>query len=590
MRANRTHQVHFTLITAAVLVGFLGLFAAATWAAEEGTGNDQALINLTIKDAAVSDVITMIARAGGVNVVLGTGTEGRVKAVTLKDVTVEDALRNICFAAGIGWRKQGNTYIVSKDLPATPVFVDTTTPQVTQVPIVNPPTVRPPAGSSGVQVASSGATRPPTVNPPPVGAASVTVPTSTGDITTASIECKWADAGSVAEMFGGSRVQEDRNGFRAPALGRGYGANHTRINGGLDRAMAGFGEMGAPGAPGGGAGQFGGGFGGGGGIGGGMGGGLGGGLGGNRGGFGGGNQGGLGGGQGGFGGAQGGQGGGQGGFTQLLPDGMMPPIAYMPLNVLLVRGTQEAIDQFREVLSLLDQPTKQVSISTKFVQVETSLDTSFGIDFFVDNGAVGFFNQGLAPATGLTVVRFTRGKFTAELRTLINQGRAQIINEPRVTTANNMPAEVEFTTTIPYYSANVSYNEFGFRTVDYTSESVDVTNALYVTPRINKDDSVTLDLQPQIQDQVGTVTGPNGESIPITTSQSVLTRVTVADGETLAIGGLIRRNDSVSTRRTPLLSDIPIIGNLFTGETKTLRNSELVILVTPQIIREMPKE
>jgi type II secretory pathway component GspD/PulD (secretin) len=153
-----------------------------------------------------------------------------------------------------------------------------------------------------------------------------------------------------------------------------------------------------------------------------------------------------------------------------------------------------------------------------------------------------------------------------------------------------MPAAVEFETEIPYYSATISYNEFGFRTVDYTVDTADVVSALYVTPRINKDDSVTLDLQPQIQDHVGDVVGPNGESTPIITSQTVYTRVTVADGETLVIGGLIRKNESTSLHKTPLLSDIPIIGNLFTGKTTSTNNSELVVLVTPHIVREMPRD
>jgi type II secretory pathway component GspD/PulD (secretin) len=263
----------------------------------------------------------------------------------------------------------------------------------------------------------------------------------------------------------------------------------------------------------------------------------------------------------------------------------------MPLNFLLVRGTQESIDQFKEILALLDQPVKQVEISTKFIQIETDLNKAFGIDFNVDNGSLGFFNQGLAPASGLTEVTFTRGAFTATLRTLLTTGRAQVINEPRVTTQNNMPAEVEFETEIPYYTATTTYNEFGFGTTTYAVNEVDVVSGLMVTPRINKDDSVTLFLEPQIQDQVGTVTAPdNSTSTPIITSQTVMTQVTVDDNETLVIGGLIRKNDTVSLHKTPLLSDIPIIGNLFTGTSYTNTDSELVILVTPHIVRELPKD
>ncbi len=590
---HRGHGATSAVLAAALIVGLVGLIAAKPGGAEEPADNDQ-LINITVKDADVAQVLAMIARASGVNIAVGDEVKGRLKTVTLNGVTAEEALLNICAAANLYWRKlAGNTYVISAQPVATSVPVPPVSPGVVPVEPVTPPSATAPSSpAGGSEVKPGGPEAPgPVVSPP-----SVVVSGPGGrDIVTASLEVKYVDAGRIAEMFGGSRVQDGHITFATPRSWRGTPYTRTRINGSLDRTLGGFTEMSAPGAPGGvgrGAEQFpggmGGGFGapggtfGGGGFGGGA---FGGGLGGR---FGGGA---LGGGAfgGGFGGGLGGGAAG-GGFAQLLPDGMMPPIAYMPLNVLIVRGTQEAIDQFKEVLALLDQQTKQVSISTKFVQVETTLDKAFGIDFFVDNGSLGFFNVGLAPATGLTVVRFTRGRFTAELRTLLNEGRAQIINEPRVTTQNNLPAEVQFSTTIPYYSATITYNEFGFRQVDYEVDEVDVTSGLFVTPRINKDDTVTLDLQPQVEEQVGTVVGPDGQTIPIVTSQYVFTRVTVADGETLAIGGLIRRNDSVSLHKTPLLSDIPIIGNLFTGKTKTTRNSELVILVTPQIVRELPRD
>ena len=181
-------------------------------------------------------------------------------------------------------------------------------------------------------------------------------------------------------------------------------------------------------------------------------------------------------------------------------------------------------------------------------------------------------------------------RFEATLAAMLQEGRAQLVNEPRITTQNNMPGEVDFTTTIPYFSAQVTYNEFGQRTVDYTTDSVDVDQSLYVTPRINGDDSITLQLSPNISDQVGQVVGPNGEVVPIVSSQTATTQVTVGDGQTLCIGGLIRKNESVNTKLTPLLSSIPIIGELFKGKTKTVNNSELLIFITPEIIHEWPQE
>jgi general secretion pathway protein D len=269
---------------------------------------------------------------------------------------------------------------------------------------------------------------------------------------------------------------------------------------------------------------------------------------------------------------------------------MYPPIAFMPHNVLLVRGTQQAIDQFREMLALLDQPIKQVEIATKFITVQNTVAQAMGIDFFVDNGQIGFFNSGMTSGGGQTIVRFIRGRFAATLQTMLQEGRVQVINEPRVTTENNMPAEVDFSTEIPYISATQTYNEFGFATTTYAVEVVDVENSLVVTPRINSDDSITMYLEPEISDTPGVVTAPDGSTYPIVTTQTVSTQVTVDDGETLAIGGMIRKNESLNIRKTPLLSQIPIIGKLFTSIAKNMNNSELIILVTPRIVRSLPRD
>jgi len=575
------YQLKLGLYAAVLLMGIAGLVAVTAAWAEEPAGSEQ-LINITVKDAAVAEVLHMIGRAGSVNVVVGAGVEGRIKSINLTDVTVEQALQYIALAQNLYWRKLGNAYLVSAQPPPMPVAPQP--PQATEVaPGLLPPMYTPQATSpEGQDVAHLAGGVPPA--PPPVGSSARIVTAGPGDkdFVVDTIDIQYTDPGHLAEMFGGYRVEDSRFNFEVPRSWHVNPFDRSRLRGGLAAQMSGFTEMQAPGAPGSvGWGQFGG-YGG-----------VGGGLGGGLGGFGG-SAGGLGGlgGQygGGLSGGYGGAGAGAGGFAQLLPQDMFPPIAYMPLNVLLVRGTQQSIDQFKEIISVLDQPVKQVRISTQFVEIEISADKALGIDWFVDNGSLGFFNQGFAPGQGLSVVRFSRGRFTAELRSLEQQGRAKIINEPSVVTQNNMPAEVMFSTTIPYFSATATYNEFGFRQVEFESDEVDVENALYVTPRINSDDTITLDLEPEIEDQVGQVVGPQGEVIPIVSSQSVYTRVTVADGETLAIGGMIRKNEVVNTRRTPLLSEIPLIGNLFRSQTRTVRNSELIIFVTPQIIRPLPRE
>ena len=177
------------------------------------------------------------------------------------------------------------------------------------------------------------------------------------------------------------------------------------------------------------------------------------------------------------------------------------------------------------------------------------------------------------------------------LAALEQDGRATVVNEPHVTCPNNSYAEVNFYTTIPYFVAQTEYNQFGQRiSSEVDVEEVDVENSLYVMPRINADDSITVFLEPELEDAVGEVIGPNGETIPIITTQFVSTQVTVPDGDTIVMGGLIRKDVSFSYQKTPLLHRLPIIGKLFQSKHARTSNSELLIFVTPKIVRDVPAQ
>ncbi len=550
-------------LTIGVLLALLGVSSPA----KAESPADQPPIDIDIKGGDIIDVARMLSRATGVDIIINEGVEGEIPSMNLKGKTVEEALWLIAQSRNYRcYKVDDQTYIIAPGaLPAGPGGQG-----------------RPTELSFGGQSSASLPTRPAATSPsqPPPTAVSPAAPVppqlqtpqqaTKEDIVTDKIQLKYEDPATIALGFGGTVLSSEMPTARAllPAHEGPYGrAGRAGTVGSAGYA----GELSAPGAPGLGGwgqmrpGEFGG-------LGG-LGGGLGGGYTGRTGGYGGGGYG----------------GGGAGTMGMMLPEGMMPPIALMQQNVLLVRGTQEAIDQFREMLDYLDQPAKQVEIATKFIEIETTADRAHGIDWFVSDGELEFFNLGWAPGEGISVARFTRDRFEAELRMLISDGRAQVINEPRVTTQNNMPAEVNFSTEIPYFYATITYNQFGQREVDYESDTVSVSQALYVTPRINEDDTITMVLEPEIDDQVGTVVGPTGETLPIVTTQTVYTQVRVADGDTLVIGGMIRRNETLNVRKTPLLSEIPILGELFTSKKTAMRNSELLIFVTPRIIREIPR-
>jgi type II secretory pathway component GspD/PulD (secretin) len=579
LKPTRRYQVPL-ICMAALLAVTIGGAALAQETAKPG---DQQLINIDVKDAPVEQVLRMLAKAANVNILIGQDVKGTVPAISLRDVSVDAALRLIAKSQGFYWYKDDNVYVVS----AKPGPIDAT-PDSTGGGQLTPTAVAPlPAGGGPAAAPVTPGVAPvqlpaPTLVAPTPAVSSGAARHNEPRIVPAMIKLAFADSGQLAIMFGGSictggTAADYFANMTPPSAQRRALSRGGRGLGSADVFSSGLGTTGGGVA---GWGQN-------------LGGGGGGRAGGNQGGGGrGGAGGGLGGGQGG-GGRQGGGGGGANGgaLSDMLPGDMLPPIAFMPENALLVQGTQEEIDKFKEILALLDKPTKQVEIATKFINITTTADKALGIDWSLSNGSLEFFNQGFAPGEAVNnVIRFARGRFEGQLNALLSSGRATVINEPHVIAMNNQYAEVNFSTTIPYFTANISYNQFGQRTVDFTSDFVDVENSLWVVPRINADDSITVHLEPELQDNVGEVEGPNGERIPIITTQYVSTTVRVADGETVVLGGLVRKDESMTLRETPLLSSIPIIGKLFRGKRVNKSNSELLIFVTPRVVHEAPAQ
>jgi len=578
LRMRHATVIFALLLAATALWSALGV-GGLGWADQATAEESSNLINLKLKGGEITEVLPLLGQAAGVDIVINEGVSGTVSSMNLRDKTIEEALYLIAQTHDCQVRKlDATTYVVSpsgtsEPLAGTPLNPYGTAPPGERLGSPSPNVAVVPAVVPGVPTMSAWQLEESSSGPQA---------TEQGEWIWDEIKLKYADPAQVALTFGGGVT----GGGSVPSRVGHYEQPRAE-------ALTFVGDMSLPGAafvgpsqqygryPGGelgmGLGQYGGDsrYG--------------------RGQYGsqygmqyGGQYGGR---YGGYGGRYGGGYGGYGGAGVIsLPEGMEPPLAILDQNVLLVRGTQEAIDKFREILSIFDKPTKQVKIETRFVEVQTSKDKAFGIDWFVANGAAEFFNLGFAPGTGMNVARFRRGRFEAELRTLLSEGRAELVNAPQVTAQNNMEASVDFTTEIPYFYATTTYDEFGNREVNFEIDSISVTQSLYVTPRILGDDSVVLRLEPQIDDQSGTVVSPDGTVLPIVSTQAAYSEVRVHDGETIVMGGFTRINDDINIRKTPLLSSLPIIGNLFRSRTVSKRRSELLIFVTPTIIRDIPRQ
>ncbi|MEN6520162.1 MAG: hypothetical protein ABFD46_03295 [Armatimonadota bacterium] len=270
--------------------------------------------------------------------------------------------------------------------------------------------------------------------------------------------------------------------------------------------------------------------------------------------------------------------------NSLLPEGV-DLVQPFPLdNSIIVRGTWEGISEFKELIHMLDVPPKQVSIKAEFIEVTTSDVKRLGIDWSLErlNETI---NTNFNPS-GNVIVGVTTGNLAASLRTELTRSSGNIINSPIISTINNEYAEINIGSEIPYWTTSMVTTSTGVVSTNEV-DSITIETYLRVLPRVNGDGTITLELMPSVQDTGTMYTAPDGESqIPETRYQTLQTRRRVMSGETIVVGGFIRKDQSTSTTQIPILGSLPILGPLFRSSSTTSNDRELLIFVTPTIIGE----
>ncbi|PPL16824.1 secretin [Oceanisphaera arctica] len=273
-------------------------------------------------------------------------------------------------------------------------------------------------------------------------------------------------------------------------------------------------------------------------------------------------------------------------------------------NMLVIKDTQQSIDNIKRMLSLLDIPIKQVVIEARMVTIDDGFEEAFGVRWGYSNDSSSGSNQqsvsgtlegiragvndnslnvnlpaaGAAGNIAFQVAKLGGGRLLdLELSALERENRAEIIASPRVTTSNQKPALIEQGTQVPFSSASDGGTQVEFQ---------DAVLSLKVTPQITPDNRVVLDLtitQDSIGERIPQATG--GEAVAINT-QSITTQVLVNDGETLVLGGIFQQNILRSVAKVPLLGDIPVVGRLFKTTSDSNKKRELIIFVTPRIVHD----
>ena len=254
-------------------------------------------------------------------------------------------------------------------------------------------------------------------------------------------------------------------------------------------------------------------------------------------------------------------------------------------NSLLVNDIRTRVDLITDMAYQLDTKTPQVEINARLVDIDTRATRELGVNWGLANfsapgtnlnGGLDINNPVQNPAGNLRVGTVQDwGSLMMKVEALENDQKAHLISNPVITTTDNREASILVGQKIPLIVADEAGNAI--------TQLTTIGIMLKVTPHINSEDRITLDVHNEVSDLSSQATVQGG--VIINTSESD-TRVLVENGETAIIAGLIRKIDSKLDSGIPILMDIPLLGGLFRHSSDTKVSRELVIFVTPTIVTD----
>lgn len=266
-------------------------------------------------------------------------------------------------------------------------------------------------------------------------------------------------------------------------------------------------------------------------------------------------------------------------------------------NALIITTSSQNFAGIERIIKQLDVRTPQVLIKALIMEVSLNREDKMGLEWTYTHdwgsnrsdisgtasqkfGLDGFIGDGIK----YSIIK-SDNSFNALIAALATDQKVNILSTPQVMASNNQMATISIGQEVPilkdvtFVKSDVSVSGEMVKTYEYKP----VTIQLDVTPRINTERDVVLDVQLIIKKILGT----NAElNAPILATRNAKTNVVVKDGQTVAIGGLMQDDDSVSNSKVPLIGDIPILGWLFTKHDLLREKTELMVFITPYVVMD----
>ena len=296
-----------------------------------------------------------------------------------------------------------------------------------------------------------------------------------------------------------------------------------------------------------------------------------------------------------------------------VPEGEINVVVDEANNALVIRAFARDYKSILETVKRLDIYPRQVLIEVLLADIKLTDNSEFGIDLvrYLDGGKwqqtiqFGEF-AGLAtagPGLSYSIVQ-EAGKFSAAIRAAATLGRLKVLTSPHLLASNNKEAKIQIGTSEPiltntYTSTGTATTTTPTGFVEGTIEYKDIGTILSITPRISDGGLVTLELsieessldsreigRKDTSSTAGVASSSSTFSVPAFNKTTAKTVLSIKEGQTIAIGGLIRNSKDVSSQGIPFLSKIPVIGFFFGKNKRAYERRELILLLTPHIITD----
>jgi len=271
-----------------------------------------------------------------------------------------------------------------------------------------------------------------------------------------------------------------------------------------------------------------------------------------------------------------------------------------PPNMAIVSDVQENIPRVLSMVKQLDKPIKNINIAVKFIETQLDTSKSYGVDWTNSpvqlggspNDTVNFPIN----LNNVTIATLNPSQLTSALKVMQARGRSKLLSSPQVTTLDNHQATTEVSTTVYIEGLNSGGNNantnaqgnaatgipgLGLYGAANTVQEKDIGIKLQVTPRINENNIITLLVDATVEALLSAAEISTDK--PRSTKRTVTTQVSVYNGETVIIGGLIADNIIRNKKYVPILSAIPVVGYFFKTTSVQKEQRELLMFITPTV-------